>query len=57
MVAIALGNAKPLKGVACEKPLVCNLVEAQRVVDIIEEAGISTGYLENLVFTPAVVRG
>ena len=60
MEAIARGNARrevPLKGVACEKPLARNLVEAQRVIDIMEEAGLPTGYLENQVFTPSVVRG
>lgn len=60
MEAIAAGNAKratPLKGVACEKPLARNMVEAQKVVDIMKEAGIPTGYLENQVFTPTVVRG
>lgn len=60
MEAIAAGNARretPLKGVACEKPLARNLVEAQQVVDIMKEAGIETGYLENQVFTPTVVRG
>ncbi|MDP6963682.1 MAG: Gfo/Idh/MocA family oxidoreductase, partial [Planctomycetota bacterium] len=60
MEAIAAGNAMrqtPLLGVACEKPLARNLQEARRVVEIMEEAGISTGYLENQVFTPTVVRG
>jgi predicted dehydrogenase len=60
MEAIAAGNAKratPLLGVACEKPLARNLQEARRVVEIMEDAGIPTGYLENQVFTPSVVRG
>ncbi|MDA0667960.1 MAG: Gfo/Idh/MocA family oxidoreductase [Planctomycetota bacterium] len=60
MEAIAAGNARrevPLSGVACEKPLARNLVEARKVVEIMEKAGISTGYLENQVFTPSVVRG
>ncbi|MFK5956990.1 MAG: Gfo/Idh/MocA family oxidoreductase [Planctomycetota bacterium] len=60
MQAIAAGNAKrgvPLSGVACEKPLARNLMEAREVVAIIEKAGIPTGYLENQVFTPSVVRG
>ncbi len=60
MQAIADGNAKrktKLKGVACEKPLARNLVEAAQVVKLMQDAGITTGYLENQVFTPAVVRG
>ncbi|HRV83032.1 MAG TPA: Gfo/Idh/MocA family oxidoreductase, partial [Planctomycetota bacterium] len=60
MQAIAAGNAKrktKLKGVACEKPLARNLVEAAHVVRLMGEAGIPTGYLENQVFSPAVVRG
>lgn len=58
--AIAAGNAKretPLKGVACEKPLARNLAEARHVVDLMDKAGIPTGYLENQVFSPPVVRG
>ena len=60
MEAIAAGNARrstPLKGVACEKPLARNLQEAAEVVRIMKEANIPTGYLENQVFTPTVVRG
>ena len=60
MGAIAAGNARrstPLKGVACEKPLARNLQEAAEVVRIMKEANIPTGYLENQVFTPTVVRG
>ena len=58
--AIAAGNAKraePLRGVACEKPLARTLPEARRVVELMEQAGIPTGYLENQVFSPPVVRG
>ena len=60
MEAIAAGNARrstPLKGVACEKPLARNLQEAAEIVRIMKEANIPTGYLENQVFTPTVVRG
>ena len=60
MEAIAAGNAKrpaPLKGVACEKPLARTMAEADRVVELMESAGIPTGYLENQVFSPSVVRG
>ncbi len=60
MEAIAKGQAArstPLKGVACEKPLARTMAEADRVVALMEEAGIPTGYLENQVFSPSVVRG
>ncbi len=60
MEAIAAGQAKratSLKGIACEKPLARNMAEADRVVEIVQAAGIPTGYLENQVFSPSVVRG
>lgn len=60
MEAIVRGNARrvtPLKGIACEKPLARNLAEAKRMVDLAEEADVPTGYLENMVFVPAVDRG
>ncbi|OLC70308.1 MAG: dehydrogenase [Gemmatimonadetes bacterium 13_1_40CM_4_69_8] len=46
-----------LKGIACEKPLARNLAEAQRVVELVTQAGIAHGYLENQAFTPAVTHG
>jgi len=60
MEAVVRGNAKrstPLKGIACEKPLARNLAEAQRMVELADEAGVPTGYLENMIFVPAVERG
>ena len=60
MEAIAEGNArraKPLSGIACEKPLARNCAEAARVAEIAAEMGAPTGYLENQVFSPAVERG
>src|SRR6058998_1735311 len=36
-----------LKGIASEKPLARNLAEAQRVVDLVKQAGVAHGYLEN----------
>ncbi|MEZ6004510.1 MAG: Gfo/Idh/MocA family oxidoreductase [Planctomycetota bacterium] len=60
MEAIAAGNRSRktrLSGVACEKPLARNLEEAKLVLELMRDAGIPTGYLENQVFSPSVVRG
>src|SRR5439155_760245 len=46
-----------LKGIASEKPLARNLAEAQRVVDLVKQAGVAHGYLENQAFAPAVTQG
>jgi predicted dehydrogenase len=46
-----------LVGIAIEKPLARNAAEAKRVVELIEEAGVLHGYLEDQLFEPAVVRG
>ncbi|HLG16973.1 MAG TPA: Gfo/Idh/MocA family oxidoreductase [Blastocatellia bacterium] len=43
--------------IACEKPLARNVAEAKRMVELVEEAGVLHGYLENQIFTPAVTRG
>jgi len=50
------GKAK-LVGVACEKPLGRNVAEARRMQQLAREAGLLDGYLENQLFSPAVVRG
>ena len=60
MEAIVRGNAKraePLRGIACEKPLARTLGEAERMVELGKESGVPTGYLENMIFVPAVERG
>jgi predicted dehydrogenase len=46
-----------LVGVACEKPLARNVKEARRVVELVEEAGVLHGYLEDQIFEPKVARG
>jgi predicted dehydrogenase len=46
-----------LVGIACEKPLARNAAEAKRVVELIEDAGVLHGYLEDQLFEPAIVRG
>jgi predicted dehydrogenase len=60
MEAVVRGNArraKPLAGIACEKPLARTVAEAERMVELAKEAGVPTGYLENMIFVPAVARG
>ncbi len=46
-----------LVGVCCEKPLARTADEAERMVGLVEKAGLLHGYLENQVFAPAVARG
>ncbi len=46
-----------LVGIACEKPLARNVKEARRMVELIEEAGVLHGYLEDQLFSPGLVRG
>ena len=53
-VTSGLGN---LRGIACEKPLARTVAEARQVRDLVEQAGLNHGYLENQVFAPAVTRG
>lgn len=53
---VASGRAQ-LKGIACEKPLGRNVKEARRITECVEQAGLLNGYLENQVFTPALVKG
>lgn len=57
---IAAGNARraaPLKGITCEKPLARDLREAQQVVSWGKKIGVPTGYLEDMLFAPHLVRG
>jgi predicted dehydrogenase len=46
-----------LLGVACEKPLGRNVAEAKKMLELVERVGLLDGYLENQLFSPAVVRG
>ena len=54
--AIASGKGE-LVGVACEKPLGRNAAEGRKMLDLVRQAGLLDGYLENQLFSPAVVRG
>ena len=46
-----------LIGVACEKPLGRNTAEARKMLELVRKVGLLDGYLENQLFSPAVVRG
>ncbi|MFL6216523.1 MAG: Gfo/Idh/MocA family protein [Blastocatellia bacterium] len=54
--AIESGKGR-LVGVACEKPLARNVAEAERMVELVEKAGLLHGYLEDQLFSPGVARG
>jgi len=54
--AIRTGKGE-LVGIACEKPLGRNVAEAKRMVELVEEAGLLHGYLENQLFSPSLARG
>jgi len=56
VAAVRSGKAK-LVGVACEKPLGRTAGEARRMRELVKEAGLLDGYLENQLFSPAVTRG
>jgi len=51
------GGKGALTGIACEKPLARNVAEARRVVELVKQAGLKHGYLENQVFAPQVDWG
>ena len=59
MEEIRAGNArrsKPLLGICLEKPLARTLAEALEVQAIAQEIGVPTGYLEDMLFAPSLVR-
>ncbi len=47
---------KAVKHVLCTKPLGRNAIEAKRMLDLVEEAGIFAGYLEDLCYTPKFLK-
>ena len=47
----------PLRAVACEKPLARTLADAREMLVLVEDAGLLHGYLENQLFSTAVMRG
>lgn len=57
-IANAISSGKgELIGVACEKPLGRNVVEAKKVLELTKSVCLLDGYLENQVFSPSIVRG
>lgn len=44
------------KAILCTKPLGRNAAEAKRMLDMVEEAGVFHGYLEDLVYTPKTLK-
>src|SRR5262249_27322949 len=44
------------KSILCTKPLARNAVEAKRILDTVEGAGVFSGYLEDLVYTPKTLK-
>jgi predicted dehydrogenase len=56
VAALKSGKGR-LLGIACEKPLARNVAEAKRCVELIEQAGVLHGYLEDQIFTPAMMKG
>lgn len=54
---VTSGAAPGLRAVACEKPLARTLREAKEMLRLIEETGLLHGYLENQLFSTAVLRG
>ena len=57
-IAATVGKGKgELVGITCEKPLGRNVREAKAMRALARKAKLLDGYLENQVFSPAVVRG
>jgi len=44
------------KAILCTKPLARDAAEAKRILDKVESAGIFTGYLEDLAYTPKTAK-
>jgi predicted dehydrogenase len=44
------------KAILCTKPLARNGIEAKRILDIAEKAGVFSGYLEDLVYPPKTLH-
>lgn len=57
IVSVLKSGRGQLVGIACEKPLGRNVKEARRMVELVEEAGVLHGYLEDQLFSPSVERG
>ncbi|MFC1530491.1 Gfo/Idh/MocA family protein, partial [Gemmatimonadota bacterium] len=53
--AVTSGKGK-LVGVCCEKPLGRNVAEARMMLELVGEADLLDGYLEDQLFSPSVQR-
>jgi predicted dehydrogenase len=52
----ALEAAKAGKAVLCTKPLARNASEAREILEAVEESGVFSAYLEDLVYTPKTLK-
>jgi predicted dehydrogenase len=48
--------ARAGKAVFCTKPLGCNAREAKEMLELVEKAGVTHGYMEDLVYTPKTLK-
>src|SRR3546814_3476947 len=54
---LAKAGRGSLRAVACENPLARTVAEAREMLRLAEDAGLIHGYLENQLFSTAVLRG
>jgi len=54
--AVTSGKGE-LVGVCCEKPLGRNLAEARKMRELVQQAGLLDGYLEDQLFASSIQRG
>jgi predicted dehydrogenase len=54
--AVLTGKAD-LTGICCEKPLGRNAAEAGKMLELVQKTKLLDGYLENQLFSPAIIRG
>jgi predicted dehydrogenase len=52
----AILTARAGKTVLCTKPLARNAAEAKEMLDAVEQTGVFAGYLEDLVYTPKMLK-
>ena len=52
----AIMAAEAGKAVLCTKPLARNASEAKKMLDAVKKAGVFHGYLEDLVYTPKMLK-
>ena len=57
IVSTVTSGKGSLIGIACEKPLARTVAEAKRVLELVTQAGLQHGYLENQLFAPSVEAG